>query len=238
MDAMRDEQANNSSPPLPGLTDKERRRRKSEHDDRRAFAEARAAGDRGELLWYIVRLVGRDHRLSRELLRRQGFPFYCPLVHEMRSIGQRQLTKAQRRDRNAGVKYTRWVERELFQNYFFVRFVLTHPRWHELFTLANVRGIVCAGGVPAAVPDPIIAKMQGCEVRGVIPASTTPRELFAVGEEVRISEGPFSGFNAKVAELPDKPLCDLDESARLGLLVDVFGRSSFVEMELGSVAKL
>jgi len=97
---------------------------------------------------------------------------------------------------------------------------MTDDVWHLIKDIPKVTGFV-GGRNPAPLePDEVQDLLYRMET-GVAPPRATVD--FAVGDKVRIIEGPFSGFVASVEEV-------LESQSKLKVMVTIFGRSTPVEL--------
>ena len=121
------------------------------------------------------------------------------------------------------------ADRKFFPGYVLVRMEMTDETWHLVKDTPKVAGFLGAGGRPSPIPD---AEAQRI-LRQVQEGGERPRPsiTFDVGEQVRVSDGPFTSFNGMVEEVDE-------DRARLKIAVSIFGRPTPVELEYGQVEKL
>ena len=125
------------------------------------------------------------------------------------------------------------VQKKVFPGYLLVRMALDDDSWYVVRNTPGVTGFVGNG----ARPTPLSRK----EVEGVLGTGeqeevgtekkARPRLEFEVSEQVRVTTGPFADFNGVISDI------DVARS-KLTVLVNIFGRETPVELELGQVAKL
>jgi len=184
--------------------------------------------------------------VNTELLRRLNIDLYRPLIRILKPVPRKKLSRAQR---NLVFKPMREKIEPFFPGYAFVTFDEEDDRWREIFKMAHIRGLVCANNQPVEVPWQMIEEIRKREFEGAVPAETKLMELpYILGETVRIANGAFRSFNGIVTHLPDVKgtvedlanltLDELDESYRVELLVDIFGRASPVTLSLADIDKL
>lgn len=136
----------------------------------------------------------------------------CEEVVEMRPDGQKRKS-----------------ERKFFPGYVLVQMEMNDKAWHLVKDVPKVMGFI--GGTvdrPAPITDKeaenILQRIQdGIE-------KPRPKVLYEAGEMVRVIDGPFADFNGVVEEVNY-------EKSKLTVSVQVFGRSTPVELDFGQVSK-
>jgi len=120
-------------------------------------------------------------------------------------------------------------ERKFFPGYVLVRMEMDDETWHLVKEVPRVLGFI---GGTADKPAPISDKEADSILQRVQEGVEKPRPkvLFEVGEVVRVTDGPFNDFNGVVEEV------NFDKN-RLLVAVQIFGRSTPVELEFSQVEK-
>lgn len=129
-------------------------------------------------------------------------------------------------------------DRKILPGYILVELALSEG-WNAI--LSKIAGINGVSGFLAADPtgknppkplSPVEHKKILVRM-GQVPEEKTfrPRQEFSLGEEVLITSGPFASFNGTIDEI------DL-QKGRLRLSVQIFGRSTPVEVDFNQVEKV
>jgi len=120
-------------------------------------------------------------------------------------------------------------ERKFFPGYVLVQMEMNDETWHLVKDVPRVLGFI---GGTADRPAPISEKEADAILQRVQEGVDKPRPkvLFDVGEVVRVTDGPFNDFNGVVEEVNF-------EKNRLLVAVQIFGRSTPVELEFSQVEK-
>lgn len=186
--------------------------------------------------WHVVQGQLDGIRRLKECRSGLEAETYSPMIRTMQPVPRKQLSAKQRKSL---ITIKRPVLKQLFPGYFFIRFDRRHDRWHEIFKLVGIYGMICEGDTPAPFPDGLLESLRANEVDGALPGKITLEQLnYKLGETVRVSHGPFIGFKAIVEELPNAPIEELDEDTRVRLLVSIFGRECSVATPILHFGKL
>jgi transcriptional antiterminator NusG len=119
-------------------------------------------------------------------------------------------------------------ERRFMPGYVLVRMEMSNKGYHLISSINRVTGFLGPMGKPMPMRDAEVNQILNRVEEG----EAAPRNLirFDIGERVKVTDGPFEGFDGMVEEV--------DESHnRLKVSVSIFGRSTPVELEFTQVSK-
>ncbi len=119
-------------------------------------------------------------------------------------------------------------ERKFFPGYVLIQMEMNDDTWHMVKQTPKTTGFL-GGKKPVAMSQREAEQVMRQMQEGV--EKPRSRVVYEVGEQIRVTEGPFASFNGVVDEV------DTDKS-RLKVSVTIFGRPTAVELEFGQVEKV
>lgn len=120
-------------------------------------------------------------------------------------------------------------ERRFMPGYVLVHMDMTDRGYHLITSINRVTGFLGPQGKPMPMRDSEVNQILNRVEEG----EAQPRNLirFEIGEQVKVTDGPFDGFQGMVEEVDE-------HSNRLKVTVSIFGRPTPVELEFTQVQKV
>ena len=120
------------------------------------------------------------------------------------------------------------TERKFFPGYVLIQMEMNDDTWHMVKQTPKTTGFL-GGKKPVAMSEREAKQVMTQMQEGV--EKPRARVVYEVGEQVRVTDGPFASFTGVVDEV------DL-EKTRLKVSVTIFGRPTAVELEFAQVEKV
>ena len=119
-------------------------------------------------------------------------------------------------------------DRKFFPGYVLVEMDMTDAAWHLVRNTPKVSGFLGTRDKPTPISEAEAKRILNQVEEGV--DRPRPSIVFEIGEQVRVTDGPFASFNGLIEDVDE-------ERARVKVAVSIFGRATPVELEYSQVEK-
>ncbi len=171
--------------------------------------------------WYVIHVYSGFEKKVAESVREQADQKGMGALFEEVLVPVEEVVEMRR-----GAKIQ--AERKFFPGYVLVKMEMTDDTWHLVKNTPKVTGFLGTSSRPSPVPQREVDRILQQVQEGI--ERPKPSVTFEIGEQVRVSDGPFTSFTGYVEEVDE-------ERARLKVAVSIFGRATPVELEYSQVEK-
>ena len=172
--------------------------------------------------WYIVHAYSNFEKKVADAIKEQAVAQGLDELFEEVLVPTEEVVEIRR-----GRKGT--SERRFFPGYVLVKMDMTDAAYHLIKNTPKVTGFLGTENKPVPITEEEAGRILHQVQEGV--ERPRPTVSFEVGEQVRVSDGPFASFNGQIEDVDE-------ERARLKVAVSIFGRATPVELEYGQVEKI
>ena len=166
-----------------------------------------------EAKWYVVHTYsGYENAVATAVMKAAENRRMTDLIREV-NIPMETVTEIT----DSGEKT---VERKVFPGYVLIKMILTDESWHLVHNVRGATGFVGSDGKAIPLTEQEIYDL-GVERKEIVVG-------FEVGDEVKVTDGPFAGFIGAVEALNV-------EKNSVSVVVSMMGREIPVDLELDQV---
>lgn len=172
--------------------------------------------------WYVVNVYSGSEKKVAESIREQAVlkkmddKILEVLVPTEQVVEVRKGTKVN-------------AEHKFFPGYILVKMEMNDDTWHIVKDTPRVSGFLGSHNKPQPIREKEVMRIMSQIEEGI--ERPTTEIYFEIGEQIRVTDGPFATFIGTVNEVDT-------EKTRLKVSVTIFGRETPVELEFNQVEKL
>jgi transcription termination/antitermination protein NusG len=174
------------------------------------------ADDDIQMDWYILKVQSNRERSIAEALQRK-----IAIAGLNKYFGQVIVPTEKVTEFKGGKKKV--VERKLYPGYIVVQMHINDDTWFAVRETSGVGDFTGAGGKPSPMLAHEVSRIVQTEVEETDEAPKLDIK-FAAGEKVKVKEGNFESFEGEVSSIDEA-------SGRVTVMINIFGRSTPVELE-------
>lgn len=188
-------------------------------------APASAAESPSEpMLWYVLKVQSNRERTIKDSLlrriRRDGLErFFGEIVIPTEKVVETKNGKK------------RTTERKLYPGYIMVNMVLNDETWYLVRDTGGVGDFTGAAGKPLPMREEEISALLNRQTKTDEGEPAKVKIAFARGDTVKIKEGTFESFEGSIEAVDEA-------SGKVSVLIEIFGRSTPVELEHWQVERV
>ena len=176
-----------------------------------------------EMDWYILKVQSNRERSIADALRRkvaiEGLDRYFDDV----LVPTEKVTEFK-----AGKKKV--VERKLYPGYIVVHMHINDDTWFAVRETSGIGDFTGAGGKPTPMLPHEVSRILQTEEEETDEAPKL-NIAFKIGDRVKVKEGNFESFEGEVSAIDE-------QSGRITVMINIFGRSTPVELEYWQVEQM
>lgn len=194
-----------------------------EMDEELSSAETHAVAHEEGMRWYVLKVQSNREKSIRDSLvrriKREGLED---------KFGDIIIPTEKVKEAKGGK--TRVTERKLYPGYIMVQMILNDETWYLVRDTSGVGDFTGSAGKPSPMDQAEIDQMLGKKVN----AEVEPQKIkinLARSDAVKIKEGTFESFEGTVEAIDE-------EHGKITVLIEIFGRSTPVELEYWQAEKV
>ena len=177
--------------------------------------------------WYVLHTLSSHEGKVKKIIETQKLKW-----DDGTSVGQIKIPTLDMAELHHGKK--RIVKKKFMPGYVFIELDLTDDLMRKIRNISGVMGFVGTETTPQVLTEEEIQSLfaeMGDAVSETSDDRVAPRILFSEGETVKIIDGPFANFQGVIDEVNA-------EKGKVRVRVEIFGRSTPVELDYLQVGKI